>query len=87
MAAKPITVSLSEEELVRVDDAVARGTFRDRQDAVRVALSALWRQRRVDEEIGAAYKRAAEAADDQAFDQVGLRLLAEYVREDERGGA
>jgi len=39
VATEAITVSLSEEELVRVDDAVAQGTFRDREDAIRVALS------------------------------------------------
>lgn len=74
VATEAITVSLSEEELVRVDDAVAQGTFRDREDAIRVALSTLWRQREVEAEVGAAYKRAAEmSANDSAFDQVGLR--------------
>ena len=80
VATEAITVSLSEEELVRVDDAVAQGTFRDREDAIRVALSTLWRQREVEAEVGAAYKRAAETSDDdQAFDQVGLRLLAKHI--------
>jgi hypothetical protein len=47
----------------------------------------LWRQREVEAEVGAAYKRAAETSDDdQAFDQVGLRLLAKHIRENERGG-
>jgi Arc/MetJ-type ribon-helix-helix transcriptional regulator len=72
-----IPVRIPSEDARALDDAVARGRFESRSDAIRDAVARLLRELR-DEEIHAEYERAYGAVPQvEATD--GLRLLADRV--------
>jgi len=80
-----IAVRLADEDLRRLDAAVARGTFASRAEAVRVGLSRLLREER-EAQIEEAYRRAyAEAPDDDELGAAGLALGVRLHAHDDRG--
>jgi Arc/MetJ-type ribon-helix-helix transcriptional regulator len=71
-----IAVRLADDELERLDAAIARGAFSSRAEAVRAGLVAVLREER-EARIGAAYRRAyATEADDPSVGEAGLQLGA-----------
>ena len=71
-----IAVRLGDDELARLDAAVARGAFASRAAAVRAGLVAVLREER-EAQIAAAYRRAyATEADDASVGEAGLRFGA-----------
>ena len=71
-----IAVRLEEDDLRRLDAAVARGAFPSRAAAMRAGLTAVLRDER-EVQIGEAYRRAyATAPDDVSVGLAGLRLGA-----------
>jgi Arc/MetJ-type ribon-helix-helix transcriptional regulator len=77
-----IAVELSDRELERLDDAVARGRFESREAAVRAALRSVFALPSEDQ-IADAYRRAYGAVpEDERLGEVGLQLAAERLRRD-----
>lgn len=77
-----IAVRLAEEDLQRLDAAIARGAFASRAAAVRSGLDAVLREER-EREIAAAYRRAYAGRepdeDERLIGKVGLRLGSELL--------
>lgn len=81
-----IAVRLADEDLERLDDAVARGVFPSRAAAVRAGLVRLLGDER-EAQIAEAYRRAyASDPQDESIGEAGLQLGAAMLAEDERGG-
>ena len=81
-----IAVRLADDELRRLDAAIARGTFASRAEAVRAGLGRVLREER-EGLIEEAYRRAyAQAPDEAAVGQVGLALGARLQAEDDPAG-
>lgn len=79
-----IAVRLADEDLRRLDDAVARGTFASRAEAVRAGLSRVLREER-EAHIEEAYRRAYSGeADEDDVGEVGLILGAQLQAQDDR---
>ena len=71
-----IAVRLADDELERLDAAIARGAFSSRAEAVRAGLAAVLRRER-EVRIAAAYRRAyATGPDDPSVGEAGLQLGA-----------
>jgi Arc/MetJ-type ribon-helix-helix transcriptional regulator len=82
-----IAVRLAEDELARLDAAVARGAFASRAAAVRAGLVAVLREER-EAQIAAAYRRAyATEADDPSVGEAGLQLGAALLAAEDGAGA
>ncbi|MEA2372976.1 MAG: hypothetical protein QOH12_3370 [Solirubrobacteraceae bacterium] len=83
-----IAVRLEEDDLRRLDAAVARGVFPSRAAAMRAGLTVVLREER-EVRIGEAYRRAyAAAPDDVSVGLVGLRLgVALMADPGDRGSA
>lgn len=79
-----IAVRVAEDDLERLDAAVARGAFPSRAAAVRAGLVGLLREER-EAQIAEAYRRA-EATDPQEawVGEAGLRLGAALLADQER---
>jgi Arc/MetJ-type ribon-helix-helix transcriptional regulator len=74
-----IAVRLADDELARLDDAVARGLFPSRAAAVRAGLAAVLRAAR-EAQIADAYRRGYGAdPQDAAIGRMGLQLGAATV--------
>lgn len=81
-----IAVRLADEELERLDAAVARGVFPSRAAAVRAGLARLLREER-ETQIDEAYRRAyATEPQEEWVGRAGLRLGADLVADHERSG-
>ena len=81
-----IAVRLADDELRRLDAAIARGTFASRAEAVRAGLGRVLREER-EGLIEEAYRRACvQAPDDAAVGEVGLALGARLQAEDDPAG-
>ena len=81
-----IAVRLADDDLERLDAAVARGVFPSRAAAVRVGLQRLLGEER-EAQIAEAYRRgyATERQEDW-IGEAGLRLGAEQLAEQDRAG-
>lgn len=81
-----IAVRLAEEDLKRLDDAIARGAFASRAAAMRDGLERLLREER-EHEITEAYRRAYAGhgpdPDEPLVGEAGLRLGSELLGADE----
>jgi len=81
-----IAVRLADEDLRRLDAAVARGAFPSRAAAVRVGLARLLREER-EREIEQAYRRAYAGQqpdeEDRLIGEVGLKLGARLLAAEE----
>lgn len=74
-----IPVRIPEEDARRLDDAVARGRFASRSEALREGLAVLLREER-EQEIEEAYRRAyAQRPQEERVGQDGLILLQRRV--------
>jgi len=79
-----IAVRLADEELERLDAAVARGAFASRAEAVRAGLVRVLREER-EAQIEQAYRRAyAATPDHDKVGEVGLALGAQLLSDDDR---
>lgn len=79
-----IAIRIPEEDLAALDEAVERGAFESRAEAVRTGVEAVLRAER-EREIGEEYRRAYEDQPQEAWvGETGLALGAELV-ERERG--
>ena len=79
-----IAVRISREVVDALDDAVARGEFATRTEAVRVALDEL-AQRLRDQEIAEEYRRAyTEKPQEEWIGELGLSLLGTAVASETR---
>lgn len=80
-----IAVRLADEELERLDAAIARGAFASRAEAVRAGLVRVLREER-EAQIEQAYRRAYAATPDEVDEvgEVGLSLGAELLSGDDR---
>jgi Arc/MetJ-type ribon-helix-helix transcriptional regulator len=79
-----IAVRLADEEIERLDAAVARGAFASRAEAVRAGLVRVLREER-EAQIEQAYRRAYAAAPEQdEIGRVGLALGAQLHTDDDR---
>lgn len=81
-----IAVRLAEEDLRRLDAAVARGAFPSRAAAVRAGVVQLLREER-EVQIAEAYRRAYAAGPEEgSVGEAGLRLGAVLLADDEPSG-
>ena len=79
-----IAVRLADDELERLDAAVARGAFASRAEAVRAGLARVLGEER-EAQIEQAYRRAyAATPDDDKVGEVGLALGAQMLADDDR---
>ncbi|HEY7692576.1 MAG TPA: ribbon-helix-helix domain-containing protein [Gaiellaceae bacterium] len=79
-----IAIRLPEEDLSRLDRAIARGRFPNRAAALRQALERLLRDER-EREIEEAYRRGyGEQPQEEWPGEVGLAALAELVAAEEK---
>lgn len=82
-----IAVRLADDELERLDAAIARGAFSSRAEAVRAGLATVLREE-CEARIDAAYRRAyAAEADDPSVGDAGLRLGAALMAAEDAAGA
>ncbi len=82
-----IAVRLPEDELERLDAAVARGTFASRAAAVRAGLGRVLAEER-EAQIAESYRRAyAAEPGDEEVGRAGLHFGALLVAEDDRDTA
>jgi len=80
-----IAVRLPDADLARLDEAVERGVFASRAEAVRAGLALLWKEQR-DRQIAEEYRRAyAKHPQDDALLRAGATLAGEVILE--RDGA
>ncbi len=81
-----IAVRLAEDDLRRLDAAIARGAFPSRAAAVRFGLGRLLREER-DREIAETYRRAYAGRDpdheERVVGELGLRLGKELLAADD----
>jgi Arc/MetJ-type ribon-helix-helix transcriptional regulator len=81
-----IAVRLADEELERLDAAIARGAFPSRAAAVRAGLVAVLRNAR-EEQIAEAYRKAyASGGEEERIGQAGLSVGAAILADQERAG-
>jgi Arc/MetJ-type ribon-helix-helix transcriptional regulator len=79
-----IAIRLPEEDLSRLDEAIARGRFSNRATALREALERLLRDER-EREIEDAYRRGyGEQPQEEWPGQLGLGAFAEFVAVEEK---
>lgn len=82
-----IAVRLADEDLERLDAAVARGAFPSRAAAMRAGLVRLLREER-ETQIAEAYRRAyATDSQEESVGEAGLRLGAAFLEDQERSAA
>jgi Arc/MetJ-type ribon-helix-helix transcriptional regulator len=80
-----VPVRLTEEDVSRLDAAVASGRYRSRSDALRRGLELVLREER-DREIEESYRRGyGKYPQEEWIGEVGLALLAQRVAEEEAG--
>ncbi len=80
-----IPVRIPTEDAKALDEAVARGAFESRSDAIRQAVDMLLKELR-EQEIVEAYRRGyGKYPQEDWIGQVGLALFAELVAEEEKG--
>ena len=80
----PVQTRLSDDELAELDDAIARGRFTSRSEALRAALAAVLAEER-EREIAAAYERGyGEHPQEAWMGELGLSLLAASAAAEER---
>lgn len=80
-----IPVRIPDEDAAKLDEAVARGRFASRSDALREGLARLLREER-DREIAEAYRRAYEKYPQEDWiGEVGLWALTQIVAAEEEG--
>jgi Arc/MetJ-type ribon-helix-helix transcriptional regulator len=80
-----IRVRIPEQDSQRLDEAVARGRFSSRSDALRVGLAMLLREER-EREIEEAYRRAyTEHPQEDWIGEVGLWAFSQIVAAEEAG--
>jgi Arc/MetJ-type ribon-helix-helix transcriptional regulator len=81
-----IAVRLAEEDLERLDAAIARGAFPNRAAAVRAGLLAVLREER-ERQIADAYRRGYATDPPEAeIGEAGLRLGTALLAREKRGG-
>ena len=80
-----IPIRIAEEDLSELDEAIARGTFKNRSAALRTALKLLLREER-EREIVEAYRRGyGEHPQEEWIGEVGLAAFAALVEAEEKG--
>ena len=80
-----IPVRIPDEDAKKLDDAVARGRFANRSDALREGLALLLREER-EREIIEAYRRGYEKYPQEEWvGELGLALFAAWVESEEAG--
>lgn len=80
-----IPLRISERDLSALDEAIARGAFANRSEALRAGLRLLLRAER-DREIEEAYRRGyGEHPQEEWVGDAGLALLARFVEAEENG--
>jgi Arc/MetJ-type ribon-helix-helix transcriptional regulator len=81
-----IAVRLPDDDLKRLDAAIARGAFASRAAAVRAGLAELLREDR-ETQIEDAYRRAAADPQEDPVAEAGLHLGAALLADQERAGS
>jgi len=80
-----IPVRIPNEDAKKLDDAVARGRFANRSEALREGLALLLREER-EREIVEAYRRGYEKHPQEEWvGELGLALFAAWVESEEAG--
>jgi Arc/MetJ-type ribon-helix-helix transcriptional regulator len=80
-----VPVRLTEEDAAALDEAIKRGRFANRSDALRAGLARLLREER-DREVEEAYRRGyGQHPQEEWIGDVGLTLFAKFVAAEEDG--
>lgn len=80
-----VPVRLSQEDVAALDQAVERGRYRSRSDALREGLARVLKEER-DREIEEAYRRGyGKYPQEEWIGKAGLAAFAAFVKAEERG--